>query len=214
MALGQISLNISFILYLIFLWPQIIYNWKNKELHNLSLGFHFVLLFSYLADLLFAFSQNMPWQYKTVSSIGLICLFIQHFQLRNYYKFNFKLAQLFDFMTVFISLILLSGFVYFYQKPLIPKFLPSILGFIANIGFVFYLIPQIIKNRLINQAEGKSLSLVFLILSFSINILDLISAISLSWPLASKLGCLAGILIKIILIIQYFKAFINDQKVL
>ena len=205
MEISQISLNASFILYLIFLWPQIFHNWKHKELHNLSLGFHFLLFFSYIADLLFAFYQNMPWQYKTVSLIGLTCLLIQHFQLKHYYKFNSRLNKLFDFSLIFTLIILLSSFFHLSQRQLTPKFLPIILGFIANIGFVFYLIPQIIKNHLNNQKKAKSISLGFLILGFSINILDLISAISLNWPIASKLGCLASFLLKVILIIQYFK---------
>jgi len=132
-------------------------------------------------------------------------LLIQHFQLKHYYKLNFQLNKLFDLSLISIFIILLSSFFYLSQGQLIPKFLPLILGFIANIGFVFYLIPQIVKNYLHSQNKAKSISLGFLILGFLINILDLISAISLNWPIASKLGCLASFLLKIILIIQYYK---------
>jgi hypothetical protein len=74
--IGSISLNISFILYLILYPSQIIHNQK-----SLNLSLHLLLYSLYLFDLCYSFSNQLPWQYKTVSIIGLLLVSIQQTQL-------------------------------------------------------------------------------------------------------------------------------------
>ena len=78
---GSVSLNISFILYLIHYLPQLIHNQRDGQIKQLSLSFHYLLLLCYLADLNYGFGLNLPWQYRLVSAFGLACLLIQHYQL-------------------------------------------------------------------------------------------------------------------------------------
>jgi len=186
MQISEITLNISFVFYLIFLLPQIFHNSINKQLKNLSLKFHFVLFFSYLADLLFGFFYNMPWQYKSVSLIGLLCLFIQHFQLAKYYKNNIKTKNIFNLICIFILFILLIGFYCIFQKLLIPKIIVKTLNLISSIGFFVYLIPQLIQNLKNNNA--LALNINFLILGLLINIFDLLSVFLLNWTLITKIS--------------------------
>lgn len=75
------SLNLSFVLYLCVYLPQIIHNRKPYHLSNLSIGMHCILYASYCLDLIYGFSSDLQWQYKTVSVVGLTLLSIQHLQI-------------------------------------------------------------------------------------------------------------------------------------
>jgi len=79
--IGAISLNISFVLYLLVYLPQVFHNRKPNHIPSLSLGMHFILYTSYCLDLFYGFSRDLQWQYKTVSVVSLTLLIIQHLQI-------------------------------------------------------------------------------------------------------------------------------------
>ena len=81
MMLGQISLNLSFLMYMFLYLPQLIHNQKQTNLAELSKWMHLTLYLGYSLDLVYGFGNNLPWQYRTVSAIGWVLLTIQHFQL-------------------------------------------------------------------------------------------------------------------------------------
>ena len=85
MFLGQISLNISFFLYIFLYLPQVLHNHKQTTLVGLSLSMHLLLYLSYSLDLLYGCNQNMPWQYCAVSTTGWLLLNLQHFQFIAYF---------------------------------------------------------------------------------------------------------------------------------
>ena len=84
--IGNIALNISLFFYLTHYLPQLYRNATEGKMKGLSLGFHHLLLASYLFDLIYGFGMKMPWQYKMVTLIGLACMLIQHWQLMRVYS--------------------------------------------------------------------------------------------------------------------------------
>src|SRR3990167_2545698 len=79
--IGQISLNISLVLYLTNYIPQLFHNHKGVHLSGLSIYFHTILFFSCFMDLFYGFGMHLPWQYKTVSISWLCYLYFQHRQI-------------------------------------------------------------------------------------------------------------------------------------
>ena len=108
--IGNITLNISFVLYLIVYIPQIIHNQKVANIAQLSFGLHFLLFSSYSFDLLYGFSSQLPWQYKTVSTVGLLLVTVQHIQLMKF----FVNKQLLLRVTLSIFLIILNCIAIYY----------------------------------------------------------------------------------------------------
>jgi uncharacterized protein with PQ loop repeat len=199
-ALGNLSLNISFFLYLIVYLPQIQHNRKPAHLKQLSLTLHIMIIASFLLDYAYSVLLPLPWQYQTVAIIALSLLGIQHIQLMQLAWRNKHLKRFLG-LNVFLYIILFALIYFFYLGPThYSRNMILFIGYIARIGFLIYVLPQIIQNYRMRSA--KALNPLFLKLSLFLSSLDLISAWCLNWGWPNKLGTPLNILLTLILLWQ------------
>ena len=198
--IGNTSLNLSFILYLIVYVPQIIHNRAQKNIAQLSISLHFLLYISYFFDLCYGFSCGLPWQYKTVSVIGCCLLVIQQLQLLRFFKHTQEIS-FFTYHTIFLlSSITLMGL--FFLKPAL-QYAPVIVtsfGIIARGCGLIYCLPQLIKNQ--RTRATQAISLHFLSLNLTVSILDTLSAWCLHWGWPNKIAAPITILMMLSLLWQ------------
>lgn len=198
-SIGNISLNISFIIYFMWFIPQIVLNFKRKNTEGLSIFMHSILLLGYLCDLMYGFGCNMQWQYRMVTIVGLISLSIQHYQIGRYglchpqEKLFYKiLTTLYPLLFIFcFSVIEFSHF----EKSIFDE-----LGMCTNVCWIIYGIPQIIKNY--NNQSTLGLSTLFVCFSIFLNVCDTTSAWTLGWEYPSKVGPLLAFMQNFILLSQ------------
>lgn len=195
--IGQVSLNVSFVLYLFLCLPQVIHNKRYKKTQGLSLLMHTIFFSSYLTDLIYGFGLGMPWQYKTVTLCGILCLFVQHVQLARYQKLTRQyvmsslillLLMCFTILTVIAVHLSINGY--------------NTIGLIAQLLAVIYLFPQIVKNYHIKDAF--SVSVGFLLIEIASSCLDTVSAFALQWNYPSKIGPPVIIACGLIVLLQYY----------
>jgi len=196
--IGNISLNISFILYLIVYIPQIIHNRISQNIAQLSLWLHTLLYLSYSFDLVYGFSSQLPWQYKVVSIVGLSLVMLQHLQFLNFFIHQraLSLAKLNIGFLIFNLVLLYYFFGIAHGKVGVQT--TAIFGTIARLCGLIYCLPQIIKNKY--SQSGNAISVHFLYLNLTLAILDTISSWCLDWGWPNKLASpLNGIMMIIIL---------------
>ncbi len=196
--IGNITLNISFALYLVFYLPQLIHNQKTEHIAYLSLNMHAALYLGYVIDLLYGFSNNLPWQYLMVSSVGCVFLTIQHLQITRYFyrekKHVFTLGML-------GSIVLMACFII---DTIIRKHVVILhidlaqLGWVSQLLFAICFLPQCIKN--IQTRTQQALSGYFLALNIVTTCLDLSSAWCLNWGWPNKIGPVFILIFLILLI--------------
>lgn len=196
-SIGHITLNISFVLYLIFYLPQLIHNFKKNNIQELSLLMHLILCVATIADLIYGFGRHMQWQYRLVTIISLLCLTLQHWQICYYQKFDRKLFLL----SISLAITLLLAVVSIYTEIISAKFAITA-GTLAPIGYFTFTIPQIIKNYRDQTTIG--ISIYFVLISVSLNLLDTISAWTLQWDWPSKIGSPLALLLASILLRQFW----------
>ena len=204
--IGTITLNVAFILYLVVYVPQIIHNRCEKNLAHLSDGMHFSLFSGYLLDLFYGFSKYLPWQYKSVSVIGLILILIQHFQLIHYHK---KQEQIYKLTINILALgvfIALSGIFFTLFNGHFSPVTTNLLGYAARFFFLIYLIPQLIKNKRHQAALAVSQHMIYL--SLTLCLFDGISAWCLDWGWPNKLATPFTITLLLILLNQTKKRMV------
>lgn len=199
-AIGQISLNISFALYLIYLLPQLLHNYRHKQIRNLSLLMHSVLSFAYVLDLIYAFGRQMPWQYKCVSIIGLTCLSIQHTQFYHQQRQDKTFLFKYSFLSTALTLLLGVGWLLLLNHMLEAKSL-ILINTISQLAWMSYALPQIIINWKLKSTSGVSLH--FVIMACLINLCDTVSAWVLLWDWPLRIGSPALLLIKLSLLAQF-----------
>ena len=201
--IGAISLNLSFGLYLILYVPQLIHNRKSTNIAQLSLNLHLLLYISYFFDLCYGFSKHLPWQYKTVSVIGLLLIGVQHLQLIKYFihSGHYFLTQL----SILFLIINLGAIYYFFSMAhaTLPQQTTLIVGIIARFAGLMYCLPQIIKNKIIQSANG--LSVHFLRLNFTLALLDTISSWCLNWGWPNKIAAPISTIFMMIMLSQIKK---------
>lgn len=205
-AIGNLSLNIAFVIYLVIYLPQIKHNQKPEHLAELSLGLHFIIITSFILDLAYSLLKPLPWQYQTVSIVALILLSIQHLQLTLLAKAqsNKKLALL----QITGALFLLSlGLFYLCFEALKPAILTLTIGTISRLGFLLYMLPQIYQNMKLQSADA--LSTTFLNLSILLTTLDMISAWCLDWGLPNQIG--SPITLMLTLTLRWQKAYFSKD---
>ena len=197
--IGQISLNISFVLYLFLLWPQIIHNAGQASVKNLSFLMHFILFVAYAADLVYGFGQHFPWQYKAVTVSGLVSLSVQHYQ---FWAYGDKTHNSFRFLCFVLYTFMLFCFYLLFWETAWCKEASLGLGFVSQGGWLIYTIPQIVRNFITHSV--KALSPHFLLLAFTVTLCDSISAWTLNWALPSKIGAPVSLFFKSVLLLQYY----------
>ena len=191
---GAMSLNCSFILYLVVYLPQLMHNRKPEHLANLSLCLHFVLYTAYLLDLFYGFSNHLQWQYKTVSVVSLFLLMIQHVQIT---RFATKKSVYWGFLLTTLALI-----TYFFKVSggAFSTGATLIIGYVSRACFLLYAIPQLIKNRRLQS--GQAMSVNFIYLNVVLSLLDMISAWCLNWGWPNKLASPVMVLLMMGLLLQ------------
>ena len=197
--IGEITLSISSAIYFVWFLPQLWMNFKRKHTDGLSLWMHGLLLLGYSADLLYGFGRHMQWQYRMVTIVGLICLFVQHFQFGRY---GVK-TKAFILNYLFLSLLTIIVFSYAILNFTLlhhHKNYYDTAGFVSDVCWMTYLLPQIIKN--FRQKSTKGLSTWFIILSIVLSLLDITSTFALHWDWPSILSECITLVKKSILIFQ------------
>ncbi len=198
--LGAMALNCTFIVYVGVYLPQILHNRAEDHIVNLSPSMHLLLYAGYLFDLLYGFSQGLPWQYKTVSVVGLTLMLVQHLQLTR------SLIKRRKQRLVYLYWLVLAGsmlaIVYFFTVigGLLALKTSLALGYLSRLCFLLYTLPQIIKNNALKLANALSVS--YLYLSLLLTVLDMIAAWCLHWGWPNKLGDPVSLLMLSILLWQ------------
>lgn len=201
MFIGQISLNLSFIMYTFLYLPQVLHNQKQTSLEGLSQWMHLTLYLAYSLDLVYGFGQNLPWQYCAVSSAGWLLLNIQHFQFIQHFKHKKRshIQTIFYGILASTSLFLIWGIG---QTPFTNLSL-NFFGYIAQISFVVAFIPQILRSMQLQSAQA--LNLMYILLNFCLAGLDCVSAWQLNWGWPNKIGSGCIIFLTGILLLQQRK---------
>lgn len=200
-TIGEITLSLSTLIYIIWFIPQIWMNYQRKSTAGLSLWMHGLLFLGYSADLLYGFGRHMQWQYRLVTIVGLIFLFLQHLQFAKYglrtkaLKINYALLSI-----LIIALLVFAIFNFAVTHH--SKMYYDRVGYFEDACFWLYAFPQMIKN--FQQKSTAGLSMWFVILAVVLSILDLISALTLHWDFPSILNPTVEIFKKSILVAQVY----------
>lgn len=198
--LGAISLNTSFVLYLIVYLPQIVHNCTHSHLAQLSIGMHVLLYTAYCLDLLYGFSSHLQWQYQTVSVVGLSLLMVQHLQLTYYFKTQKKRYWVcFNHLFLLTTIGLMLWF-FILKNHLLGHFETQWVGYASRAGFLLYVLPQILKNNTLHSKNAISVSFIYL--NICLSILDLISAWCLDWGWPNKLASPIMVCFMLVLLFQ------------
>ena len=199
--IGEITLSISSIVYFIWFLPQLWMNFKRKNTDGLSLWMHGLLLLGYSADLLYGFGRHMEWQYRAVTIVGLLCLFVQHLQFARYGMHSKAIKINFTALTVMVLIVFIYAVMNFTVLHHGKRYY-DIAGFISDVCWMIYLFPQIVKNFRQKSTEGLSIS--FVVLSIVISVLDMTSTFALHWDWPSVLSSSVTLFKKLILVLQVF----------
>ena len=186
--IGHLSLNIAFALYLILYIPQLIHNAKYQTFAHMSFLMHAMILQAYSCDLLYALTRNMPWQYLTVSCIGLTCLCIQHAQWVLFCR-RHKQSR-WSIYLILGSLMVLWPF-------LLPTS-AKVYAWLSRTLFLFHFLPQIIKYHQ-HPDERDAIDMRYLLLSMGLSGSDVTAAWCLSWDLPNLWGTLLSLVFKLYL---------------
>jgi|GEM_PF-1109512 len=206
-AIGNLSLNIAFVLYLVIYLPQIKHNQKPEHLAELSLGWHFTITISFALDLAYSLLKPLPWQYQTVSVVALGLLSIQHLQLTLLAKKQKSPKLKLFHATTILFLLGLVVFSTFFHAFKLPTWTLAI-GTVSRIGFLINMLPQIYQNMKLQSAEA--LSTTFLNLSILLTTLDMISAWCLDWGLPNQIG--SPITLMLTLTLRWQKAYYSRGR--
>lgn len=214
-TLGNITLNTAFMLYLIVYVPQIRHNKNKHHLAELSISLHMIIITSFVLDLLYGLLKPLPWQYRAVSIVALGTLSIQQMQLMRLAQQRSQILLLAALSFFCFSLVLLLTLtsIFYFDTLSSSSNTVLLIGWVSRIGFLSYIVPQIIKNHRMNSA--KALSTAFLSLSLFLSLLDLTSAWCLDWGWPNKLGTPLTITLTLILLWQkkrYAPKFIAPSR--
>jgi uncharacterized protein with PQ loop repeat len=185
-TIGTISLNIAFILYLGIYLPQILHNRNQSNLKQLSLNTHYLLYLGYVLDLMYGFTLHLPWQYKTVSIVGLSLLLLQHLQIIQSSWLQKNSHALANHVLCLLVTFFIVLYFFIHKQMIFSETTTLGLGFVSRICFLLYLLPQVIKNRI--SKSCNALSLLFIYLNLGLSILDMIAAWCLNWGWPNKLA--------------------------
>lgn len=183
--LGNITLNISFVLHLILYFPQVLHNRKSKHIQYLSINMHLNLFLSYFLDIFYGFGVRMPWQYKVVSIVGFSLLIIQYIQLIFHLNNNGKQNIARVHMLVLAACTYCVYYFFKYKHASITMEHVLLAGYISKVSYIISVIPQIIKNWQVKNSDG--VNVYFILFSITITSFDTITAWTLDWAWPNKL---------------------------
>src|SRR5262249_34726132 len=155
------TLNISLIIYLIWLLPQLLLNFKRKDTQGVSLLMHGILCIGYISDLLYGFGREMQWQYRLITIIGLCSLAIQHYQFWHYGMHRITQKMTYSILNI-IYLSLITYAVAALKAGYYSREFYDLIGMLANVCWLSYMLPQIAKNFVNRSTFGFSTHFIFL----------------------------------------------------
>ncbi|MCR9192915.1 MAG: PQ-loop domain-containing transporter [Gammaproteobacteria bacterium] len=199
MVIGQITLNLSLLIYTVLYLPQVVHNQKQTNLDGLSKWMHVLLYFSYSLDLVYGFAADLPWQYRLVSGTGWLLLTIQHIQLT--YHFKLKKKQTAEQGYYSLLIIVFVALIYCIGQESLSLTIINLMGYTAQTGFVIAIIPQIIKSKQLKSAQA--INITYILFNLVLSFLDLVSAWKLEWGWPNKAGSAAIFVLMSILLIQH-----------
>ncbi len=201
MSLGQITLNVSSLMYVFFYLPQVIHNQKKQHLSGLCRWTHLILYFGYCLDFIYGLGYQLPWQYLVGSGVGCILLTIQHFQLIGHFKQADEQGRLLVFYGISFLPVLI--FIWFIKNnsPFSATCIAHI-GYAAQFAFAVAFLPQILRFK--RSSSIQAINIYTLILWLVLAILDCISAWQLEWGWPYKLGSGLIVLLTTILLSQSY----------
>ncbi len=193
--IGQITINVSLILYLLLAIFQLKHNLIAKKITGLSFGFHALLLISATADLYYGFWFIQQWQYRVVSLVFFGFLLMQHIQLFIHYPRSISLTIL--SIAVFVMLLGLL---------LLPHndTFSLTMGWIERIGYWLYAFPQAMKNKK-NPLATESISKGFAVTGLLAALCDVVSALYFSWGSPGVYGGVVALILQAYLLRQCFR---------
>lgn len=207
---GMLSLNVSFVLYLLVYFPQIRHNRTLTHIQSLSTGMHVLLFSGYVLDLLYGFLSHYPWQYRMVSCVGVGLLLLQHIQLIHFFWKKKAFILVGAYLLGLILTIIGVTYVFLNASYCSPKLI-VFFGYSSRALFLSYTVPQLVKNRTLKSAVAMSTS--FVILSFMIASLDTMSAWCLDWSWPNKVGSPISMMLTSCLLYQIKKYGLTPRAV-
>lgn len=198
-AWGLVTIQLSFFLYLGLYLPQLFHNIIRRSTHGLSWLMHLLMITSALCDVGYSLGLAMPWQYYTISGFGLGLLAVQHLQFGLYNR-----QRLPHFYTpVTAGLVVMGGAITIsLQNRGAHQLIYLLLGYASMSGWLIAMVPQVRANSRLKSTEGLSLGFVLIGL-FGLSC-DTISAYSLNWALPNKIGTPVSVLLRLVLLAQFF----------
>ena len=201
--IGVLTLNFSFLLYILFYLPQLWHNFRYQYITELSLWFHALLLIASIADLYYGFGRIEQWQYRAVSILMFLCLLVQHVHLGycmrkkifSAYWLGYSLLSVAAIVALILIYILLHLAVFSQQGPIIS-------GWIERCCYWFYILPQLYKN--IQLRAARSVNVLFVLIGLITAICDTVSAWVFHWGAPSLYGTPIAIVIHSILLSQIY----------
>ena len=160
--IGLLSLNISLVIYIIWLIPQLWHNFKHKKT-QFNYWMHYLLVLGYLMDLLYGFGLHMQWQYRLVTLCGLINLSIQHIQIF-LYGLQSKLERQRFWQVSSVFLLLVIGIITLLTLDPTSKEIYHLAGMTAVACWLSFSLPQIISNYKNKASQGLNPSFILLTL--------------------------------------------------
>jgi len=195
--IGTYALYISVIIYMVVYLPQAIYNQVKHKTRYISLITHSSMVVANSLNIVYAIGFEFHWLFIMVDCIILTFLFIQQLQIWNDNRSSFiKKHTLVVCVWLFII-------IHIAINDSISKKVLLVIGYVSNILYCAYWLPQIYKNSKFKKSSG--FSIVFLVMILFISILDGTASICLGLPLPSKLGPIIIFGLVLVLVGQYFK---------
>ena len=195
-TLGHITLNISTVIYIFLFLPQNVHNQLKHSTKHISILTHTLMIFANSFDLIYSIGFSFEWQYIMIDGIFLFFLFMQQLQILNDRR-NKKIV----IHTLFIFIFLLTIIFIALNKGLLSKNNLLHLGEISNITYNVYWLPQIYKNFKNKNTDG--FSIIYLCLASFTSSCDIISGITLNWPLPTIIGSSFLLFILLLQITQF-----------
>ena len=198
--IGEVTLNISFVLYFVFYLPQLWFNFRYKKITELSLGFHVLLFIGSTADLYYGFGRIHQWQYTCISVILFLCLLVQHVHLFMYVK-SFKNGASVLVVLSLVIIAMLCGLFYALTNSDKLVYLFVTMGWVERIAYWLYSFPQLKKNY--DSKSAACISPIFIIIAVVSALCDSISAWTLSWGPSSLYGAPIALVVYLLLSYQW-----------
>ena len=209
--LGHASLNISAAVYMLYFIPQLLRNAKRRrlarisglQLPTVSWGLQLCYVIGASADLLYGFGLHLPWQYCAVSLSVMLSLCVQQYQLRPMLGKDYRpYIMLCAVCGGAVATCMLLFLCYPRHSILI------IAGILSTACYWVAFVPQLVRNFILKN--GAALSCIFIALTMTTAVLDMISALCLHWPWPSLVGPPVIFFTHVIALWQYH--YWSDQR--